>query len=76
MLAIGIDFENGDSVILRADNLEDEGHIRVPVIDVVLDKEQESEYRYTRRTIRESGETRTEKIASDDILFPFPEVAS
>ena len=73
--AIGIDFENGDSVTLEANFLEAKGHIRVPVSDLVLRKEQKSEYRYTQVTVHKSGrQTRTQKSDSLDLLFP--EVAS
>jgi hypothetical protein len=70
VLAIAVDFENGDSVVLRADNLEAEGHVRVPVSDLVLRKAQESEYRYTQVTVRQSGQTRTQKSDHLDALFP------
>jgi hypothetical protein len=70
VLAIAIDFENGDSVVLRPNKLEVEGNVRVSLADLILRKAQDSEYRYTQVIVRQSGQERSQRSDTLDLLFP------
>jgi hypothetical protein len=70
VLAIAVDFDGGDGVILKRDALEAQAKVRMPVADVVLRKVQEAEYGYTLVVMRQSGQTRLRKRDSLDILVP------
>lgn len=72
IMSLVVDFEDGNSVELNAENLEEEVGLRVPVGDFVLRKTDARQYRYKVRVIRLSGITADQDWRTDDtgILFP------
>lgn len=70
VLAVALDFANGDHVVLKRDQFQAEAQVRVPVSDLILRKVQDSQYAYTQIVIRSSGQKRTNKTDTLDILFP------
>ncbi len=57
VISLIVDFENGDSVELNTDNLQQVVNLRTPVSDYVLRKVDQGQYRYKLRTVRLSGIT-------------------
>ena len=70
LMAIGVDFKNGDHVVLKRDALEAKASVRVPVSDLVLRNVQESAYTYTLLLVYKTKQVRLEKTDTLDILFP------
>jgi hypothetical protein len=72
ILSLVVDFEDGNSVELNAEHLEQEVGLRVPIGDFVLRKTDARQYRYKVRVIRLSGTTADPDWKTDDtgILFP------
>jgi hypothetical protein len=72
IMSLVIDFEDGNSVELNADNLEEDVGLRMPVGDFILRKTDARQYRYKVRVIRLSGTTGDQNWKTDDtgILFP------
>lgn len=72
IMSLVIDFEDGNSVELNAENLEEEVGLRMPVGDFILRKTDARQYRYKIRVIRLSGTTADQNWRTDDtgILFP------
>lgn len=70
VMAVALDFANGDHVVLKSDHLEATASVRVPVSDLILRKMQDSQYSYTQIVIRSTGQTRSQKTDTLDILFP------
>lgn len=70
VMAVAIDFANGDHVVLKSDHLEATASVRVPVSELILRKVQDSQYNYTQVVIRSNGQTRSQKADTLDILFP------
>ena len=68
--AIAIDFDTGDQVKLGPNKLSAEAKINVPLEDVIVRKQRESEYGYTQITIRGTAQVREKKTDTLDILFP------
>ena len=69
-MAIGIDFKNGDHVVLKRDALEAKATVRVPVSDLVLRNVQDSAYAYTMLLVYKTRQVRVEKTDTLGILFP------
>lgn len=71
LIAIGIDFENGDSLVLKKDKLEGQAKVRTSLEDYILRKIQEPEYRYTLIKVLKNGQqTRKVLTANGDLLIP------
>ena len=68
--AIAIDFDTGDQVKLGPNKLSGEAKIDVPLEDLIVRKQRESEYGYTQITIRGTKQVREKKTDTLDILFP------
>jgi hypothetical protein len=68
--AIAIDFDTGEQVKLGPNKLSAEAKIQVPLEDLIVRKERDSEYGYTQITIRGTKQVRERKTDSLDILFP------
>ena len=72
IMSIVLDFEDGESVELNAENLESTVQLHLPISDYILRKVNTNEYRYKARIIRLTGETRDVewRIDNTEILFP------
>jgi hypothetical protein len=70
VMAIALDFANGDHVVLKGDHILAEAQVHVPVSDLILRKVQDSQYTYTQVVIRTTGQSRSVKTDTLDILFP------
>jgi hypothetical protein len=70
VMAIALDFERGDHVVLDRQHLTADAHVRVPISDLVLRKVQDSQYQYTQIVVTGTGQTRAQKTDNLDILFP------
>lgn len=68
VMAVAIDFVNGDHVVLKSDHLEAKASVSVPVSDLILRKVQDSQYSYTQIVIRSNGQTRSRKTDTLDVL--------
>ena len=70
LLAIAVDFKNGDHAVLKRETLEAKANVRVPVSDLVLRNVQESSYAYTLLMVYKTKQVRIEKTDTLDILIP------
>jgi hypothetical protein len=74
LLAIGVDFENGDSLLLNKNKLEGQAKVRTSLQDLILRKVQESEYRYTLILVH-SDTKQTRKVQTDTIDLLIPDIS-
>jgi hypothetical protein len=70
LIAIGVDFDNGDHLLLNKERLEGQAKVRISLQDYILRKVQESEYRYTLIKVHSNGQ-QTRKVLTDtgDLLI-------
>jgi hypothetical protein len=71
LIAIGVDFENGDHLVLNKDKLEGQAKVQTSLEDYIVRKTQESEYRYTLIKVHNNGQ-QTRKVLTDkqDLIIP------
>jgi hypothetical protein len=72
LMSIVVDFENGATVELRADQLEGTVDVPVPLAGFVLGKTEDLSYRYKVTVVRLSGVTTDAdwRTGQSGILFP------
>ena len=72
IMALVLDFERSESVVLDADHLQVEAALRLPLADYVLRRVDSGAYRYRVTVVRLSGQTQDPdwRTASTGILFP------
>jgi len=73
LIAIGVDFENGDHLILNKEKSEGQAKVRTSLEDYILRKVQEPEYRYTLIKVHTNGQ-QTRKVLTDNIDLLIPDI--